>query len=206
MAETFPRTAAGVPNAQLNFERAKEMKMRAFVADFMKEYESTGLPPADISCITFGRLGAFLHLALFQEWSDAICDNEKPPIEFPVDYLVGRYALPVVYLLFGGPFSSWQVASLSTSLMPDAAAPDDVDIPPPFALSGASPSLHARHEEQRFLFLLESFEWPHRWHGHNEARRVADRSVGILLREGEREIDRFGMQEIEEKIITNSHQ
>ena len=54
MVETFPKTAAGVPNAQLNFERVKEMKMRAFVADFMKEYEATGLPPADISCITFG--------------------------------------------------------------------------------------------------------------------------------------------------------
>ena len=39
MVETFPKTAAGVPNAQLNFERVKEMKMRAFVADFMKEYE-----------------------------------------------------------------------------------------------------------------------------------------------------------------------
>ena len=49
----------------------------------------------------------------------------------------------------------------------------------PFALSGASPSLHARHEEQRFLFLLESFEWLHRWHGHDEARRVADRRSGI---------------------------
>ena len=64
----------------------------------------------------------------------------------------------------------------------------DVNVPPPFALSGASPSLHARHEEQRFLFLLESFEWLHWWHGHDEARRVADRTVGILLREGEREI------------------
>jgi hypothetical protein len=63
----------------------------------------------------------------------------------------------------------------------------DVDAPP-FALSGASPSLHAQHEEQRFLFLLESFKWLHRWHGHNEARRVADRSSGILLREGKREI------------------
>jgi hypothetical protein len=80
--------------------------------------------------------------------------------------------------LFGGPFSSWQVASSSTSPTLDAAAPD-VDIPPPFALSGASPSLHARHEEQRFLFLLESFEWLHGWHGHDEARRVADRSRGI---------------------------
>ena len=90
--------------------------------------------------------------------------------------------------------------------MSDAAAPDNVDIPPPFALSGASPSLHARHKEHRFLFLLKSFEWLHWWHGHDEARRVADCSVGILLREGEREIDRFGMQEIEKKIITNSYQ
>ena len=93
--------------------------------------------------------------------------------------------------MFGGPFSSWQVASSPTSPASDkeAAAPD-VDVPPPFALSGASPSLHARHEEQRFLFLLESFEWLHRCHGHDEARRVAGRSVGILLREGEREIGR----------------
>jgi hypothetical protein len=108
MAETFPRTAAGVPNAQLNFERAKEVKMHAFVADFMKEYELTSLPPANISCITFGRLGAFLHLALFQAWSDAICDNEKPSIEFPVDCLIGMYALPVVYYVAG-----WMLFSMS---------------------------------------------------------------------------------------------
>ena len=43
MAETFPKTAAGVSNAQLNFERAKELKMRTFLADFMKDYNSTGL-------------------------------------------------------------------------------------------------------------------------------------------------------------------
>ena len=36
--EKFPKTAAGVPNAQLNIERAKELKMHAFVDDFMKEY------------------------------------------------------------------------------------------------------------------------------------------------------------------------
>jgi hypothetical protein len=103
MARTFVLllAAAGVPNAQLDFKRAKELKMRAFIADFMKEYDSTGLPPADVSSITFGRLGAFLHLALFQAWSDAICDNEKQPIEFPVDCLIGRYALPVVYYVAG---------------------------------------------------------------------------------------------------------
>ena len=105
--------------------------------------------------------------------------------------------------LFGGPFSSWQVASSPTSPASDkeAAAPD-VDVPPPFALSGASPSLHARHEEQRFLFLFESFEWLHWWHGHDEARRVSDRSVGILLREASRG---FGMQ-IKTRRSYNSYQ
>jgi hypothetical protein len=46
------------------------MKVHAFVADFMKEYDSTGLPSAGISSITFGWLGAFLHLALFMAWSE----------------------------------------------------------------------------------------------------------------------------------------
>jgi hypothetical protein len=41
--------------------------------------------------------------------------------------------------LFGKPFSSRQVASSMTSPMSDAAALDVL----PFALSGASPSLHA---------------------------------------------------------------
>jgi hypothetical protein len=84
--------------------------------------------------------------------------------------------------LFSGPFLLWQVALSSTIPMSDAAAPD-VDAPL-FAFKVASPSLHAQHEEQRFLFLLESFEWLHQWHGHNEVRRAADRSSGILLREG----------------------
>jgi hypothetical protein len=48
--------------------------------------------------------------------------------------------------LFGVSFSSWQDASSLPSPMSDAAAPNVL----PFALSGASPSLHARHEEQRF--------------------------------------------------------
>ncbi len=64
---------------------------------------------------------------------------------------------------------------------------------------GGGPSM------QCFLFLLESFEWLHRWHGHVEAMRVADCSVlGILLREGEREIGPVAAGsacKIEEKII-----
>jgi len=84
------------------------MKMRAFVADFMKEYDSTGLPSAGVSSITFGRLGAFLHLVLFMAWSDVICNNEKPPIDFLVDCLVGKYALPVIYYVAG-----WMLFSAS---------------------------------------------------------------------------------------------
>ena len=61
--------------------------------------------------ITFGRLGAFLHLALFHAWSDAICGKERPQIEFPVDCLVGRYALPVVYYVAGWTLYSMSKAS-----------------------------------------------------------------------------------------------
>jgi len=111
MVERFPKTSAGVPTAQLDFERTKETKMSAFVADFMKEYKSTGLPPADISRIKFGWLGAFLHLALFKAWSDVICDNEKPPIHFPVDCLIGKYALPVIYYVAGWTLFSASKAS-----------------------------------------------------------------------------------------------
>ena len=53
------------------------------------------------------------------------------------------------------------------------------------------------------MFLLKSFEWLHWWHGHDEARRVADRSVCILLREGKREIGLVaaGLTCTKEKII-----
>jgi len=43
-AEKFPKTADGVSNAQLDFKRAKELKMHTFLADFMKDYNTTGLP------------------------------------------------------------------------------------------------------------------------------------------------------------------
>ena len=89
--------------------------------------------------------------------------NTMPPKPLEEDFLL---VPPLLFVglpslqgdaLFGGPFLSWQVASLLASLTLDAAAPN-VNVPLPFALSGASPSLHAQHEEQCFLFLLESFK------------------------------------------------
>jgi hypothetical protein len=118
--------------------------------------------------------------------------NTMPPKPLEGDFLLVPpllfVGLPPLQgdVLFGRPFLSWQVVLLLTSPMLDAAAPN-VDMPP-FALSGASPSLHARHKEQRFLFQFKSFEWLHWWHSHDKVRRVSDRSSGILLREGKKEI------------------
>ncbi len=64
-------------------------------------------------------MGAFLHLALFHAWSDAICDNEKPLIEFPVDCLVGRYGLPVVYFVAGWTlYSASKAATIAADKRP----------------------------------------------------------------------------------------
>jgi hypothetical protein len=71
--------------------------------------------------------------------------NTMPPKPLEGDFLL---VPPLLFVrlpslqgdaLFSGPFLLRQVASSSTSPTLDAAAPDV----PPFALSGASPSLHA---------------------------------------------------------------
>ena len=86
--------------------------------------------------------------------------NTIPPKPLEGDFL---FVLPLLFVglpslrgdaLFGVPFLLWQVALLLTSPTSDAdAAAPDINIPPPFALSGASPSLHAQHEheEQRVI-------------------------------------------------------
>jgi hypothetical protein len=81
MSEIFPKTSARVPNAHLEFERSKETRMHAFANEFIAKYDSSGLSCLeDVSGITFGRLGAFLHSALFMAWSHVISINQKPPI------------------------------------------------------------------------------------------------------------------------------
>jgi hypothetical protein len=86
MVEKVPRTTARLPNAQLEFDREKEHKMGAFIDDFMKEYESSGISATEMSSFGFGQLGTYIHLALFHAWSDQICNNEKPPVGFPTKY------------------------------------------------------------------------------------------------------------------------
>jgi hypothetical protein len=169
MAEKFPKTAAGVSNAQLDFERAKELKMRTFLADFMKDYNSTGLPSADICGMTFGRLGASLHLALFHAWSDAICGKERPQIAFPVNYLVGRYALPVIYYVAGWMLYSMSKAStiaadkralyfmFAASHTCDERAAKTLDLPTSLVEKRKwRASVYCSHEYFGFICLIES--------------------------------------------------
>ena len=47
----------------------------------------------------------------------------------------------------------------------------------------AHPSIPDTRSSVFCSYCLESFEWLHRWHGHDEVRRVSHRSVGILFRE-----------------------
>jgi hypothetical protein len=110
MAERFPKTVAGILDAQLEFNKRKESNLHTFVDHFMNKYDSTGLYPT-ISKISFGHLGRFLHQVLFNGMMHFVCNYEKPPFKFPVDCLVGKYARPVLYYVAG-----WLLYSASKAL------------------------------------------------------------------------------------------
>ncbi len=111
MADTLPKTAAGIQNAQIDFDRGRELKLQCFAAEFMEEYDASGFTPWVITKIGFGNLGRFLHNVIFLAWSHSACGNDKPPIEFPVDCLVGKHARPVIYYVAG-----WMLCSASKAL------------------------------------------------------------------------------------------
>ncbi len=45
MSETFPKTAAGIQNVQIDFNRGRELKLQGFVAESMGKYDAIGFPP-----------------------------------------------------------------------------------------------------------------------------------------------------------------
>ena len=109
----------------------------------------------DVSCRVIANTRKFgmVERACLLIRSGGVDGHNTPPNPREGDFLFSPLFLGLLSLqgdaLFGGPFSSWKVASSLTSPTSDAAAPD-VDVlppfalvPPPFALSGASPFLHA---------------------------------------------------------------
>jgi hypothetical protein len=107
----FPRTAAGIEHAQIDFDRARESKLKSFIADFMEEYDASGLPHAKVSRIAFGHLGRFLHHVMYMVWLHSVCNHDKPQVEFLDDCLVGKYARLVIYYVAG-----WTLYSASKAL------------------------------------------------------------------------------------------
>jgi hypothetical protein len=105
MSETFLKTAAGIQNVQIDFDRGRELKLQSFIAEFMEEYNASGLPPPVMSKIGVGHLGRFLHHVL------CICSQEKPPVELPVDCLMGKHTCPVIYYAAG-----WMLYCVSKAL------------------------------------------------------------------------------------------
>ncbi len=112
MSEAFPRTAAGIGHDQIDFDRARESKLKSFIADFMEEYDASGLPRAEVSRIGFGHLGQFLHHLMFMVWFHSVCNHDKPPVKFLDDCLVGKHARPIIYYVAG-----WMLYSASKALM-----------------------------------------------------------------------------------------
>ncbi len=100
MAEIFPQTSAGIPNAQSGFNRQKQSYMETCIDNFVAKYDSTSLTQT-ITKITFEHLGGFLHTSLFMAWSHLVCGYGKPSVELPSDCLVGYFARPVIYYVTG---------------------------------------------------------------------------------------------------------
>jgi hypothetical protein len=111
LSKVFPRTAAGIEHAQIDFDRARESKLKSFIADFMEEYDAFGLHCAEVSRIGFGQLGWFLHHLMFMVWLHSVCNHDKLPVKFPDDCLVGKHARPIIYYVAG-----WMLYSASKAL------------------------------------------------------------------------------------------
>ena len=59
----------------------------------MEEYNTPGLPPSVMSKASWQIFTSCDFLA----WSHSLCSQEKPPVDFPVDCLVGKHTHPVIY-------------------------------------------------------------------------------------------------------------
>ena len=78
MSDTFPKTAAGLQNMQIDFDRSRELKLQSFVTEFIEEYDASGLSHV-ISNIGFGHIGRFLNQIFF--WRGHIlCATTRNPL------------------------------------------------------------------------------------------------------------------------------
>jgi hypothetical protein len=110
MAVLLPKTISGVQGAQVQFDRKREALLPDFVTKFRSDFASSGVGE-NITEVQFAYLGRFLYTAVCNEWLKLISNIAKPPMEYPLDCLVGKHALKVIYYVAG-----WTLYSASKAL------------------------------------------------------------------------------------------
>lgn len=109
-AECIPKTAAGLPSAEVEFQKKRRDLKIAFLKRWMEEYGTVGVEN-QLDRKKFGALGSFLCNILYLDWSQCSVECEKPQVSFPGESLVGKYARPMVYYVAG-----WTLVSASQAL------------------------------------------------------------------------------------------
>ena len=107
-AEKFPKKAAGLSSAEVEFQREIIVNKTHFVGSWLNLHESSG---TSVSRKLFGRLGQFFHMVMYHEWTHAAIDSERPSVEIPGSVAVNRHARPVIYYVAG-----WTLFSASRAL------------------------------------------------------------------------------------------
>lgn len=113
-AEQFPKTAAGLPNAEVEFQKDRRLQKDHFILQWGEQHQYTGVTatlPRVGSRKTFVMLGKLLYNLLFFEWKHASLDDQRPPVSIPEGCLVGKFAERVVYYVAG-----WTIYSASKAL------------------------------------------------------------------------------------------
>ena len=104
-AEAFPKKAAGLSTAEVQFQRGLMQYKRIYVGKWIELHDSTGL---DMTQNLFGRLGQFLYMVMYHEWTHAAVDCKRPPVTIPGNVKLNKHALPVIYYV-----AEWTLFSAS---------------------------------------------------------------------------------------------
>ena len=91
-AEKFPKTAAGLPDAEVEYQRSRLAKKNVFAIEWMKHHTSLRAEQ-NIEWKSFHDLSNFLYNFIYLDWIHSAIDNKRPPVSYPEECLVG--SMPV---------------------------------------------------------------------------------------------------------------
>eukprot|EP00984_Skeletonema_dohrnii_P013631 scaffold5653_cov95-Skeletonema_dohrnii-CCMP3373.AAC.6 len=100
MAEELPALASKVSVSEIKFSSRKEAAKKRRIEQWIGVYNDM---PGDkkLSPMMFAYFGMFVAECLFFVWVHSTIDNELPPVEIPLQNLVAKYSMPVIYYVAG---------------------------------------------------------------------------------------------------------